>query len=150
MCTVFVFDIHALQVPDTDDDVDVNDIRDDELINMNVKTFITPTIEEEKDMGKEHCAPLYTFEGILLYRRIPLEFLHTVIEHNKEHRKNPTLNKETVLDYNTNIVMPHRDNVKAVKFALKLRRICGKEVSSILKAFRRYGPSYFSFFLLKR
>eukprot|EP00041_Stephanoeca_diplocostata_P007561 m.107975 g.107975 ORF g.107975 m.107975 type:complete len:1136 (-) comp16938_c0_seq2:100-3507(-) len=126
-------------VPDTDDDLDVNAFTAEDIMGVTVKPFVTPSEAEEKVKGIKACKPLFNIPGILKHLDIPPEFLDIVIEQNRDAPgfKDVTASncKTLELDYGTTLLVPHRDDVKAVTFAKRLRDACEKEVRSIAKKF---------------
>eukprot|EP00588_Corethron_pennatum_P008582 CAMPEP_0194269912 /NCGR_PEP_ID=MMETSP0169-20130528/4005_1 /TAXON_ID=218684 /ORGANISM="Corethron pennatum, Strain L29A3" /LENGTH=1821 /DNA_ID=CAMNT_0039011759 /DNA_START=204 /DNA_END=5666 /DNA_ORIENTATION=+ len=96
-------------IPDTEGELDINDCTLDDIEKARSKPFITA----RSGRGA------FTIKDIFEELSIPAEFANSTVEQNKEGY--PSINDwETVLDYGTTILIPHRRSVAAVVFAKKL------------------------------
>jgi len=110
-------------IPDTEGELDINDCTVDDIEKARSKPFITAS------SGRG----AFTIKDIFEELSIPAEFANSTVEQNKEGY--PSISDwETVLDYKTSILIPHRQSVAAVVFAKKLLKAMKERVDGFVDA----------------
>ena len=108
-------------IPDTDESsLDPNDCTEDDIKAAGAKAFIT---------NEKHGA--YTLAAILKEEKIPTQFLkNTLIQNQEDHKK--LKDKDSEFNWGTSLLMPHRQDVAAVRLALKLEAFAIDSIQSIV------------------
>eukprot|EP00588_Corethron_pennatum_P023405 CAMPEP_0194330500 /NCGR_PEP_ID=MMETSP0171-20130528/52174_1 /TAXON_ID=218684 /ORGANISM="Corethron pennatum, Strain L29A3" /LENGTH=1191 /DNA_ID=CAMNT_0039091613 /DNA_START=218 /DNA_END=3793 /DNA_ORIENTATION=- len=109
-------------IPDTQEDIDINDVRCEDLEASTTKPFVCPS------SGKK--GP-FNIKDIFKALNIPPEFSQVTVDENKRGYRGLT-SWDTEFNYGTSVLVPHRQSVKAVKFAKKLLKITEDQVDSFV------------------
>eukprot|EP00035_Acanthoeca_spectabilis_P016441 m.334754 g.334754 ORF g.334754 m.334754 type:complete len:1093 (+) comp16529_c0_seq22:164-3442(+) len=115
-------------IPDTVDDLDVNDCSEQDIIDAGTKPFLT-------------THTIYTLRSIFNDQKIPDEFMDVVIANQGNHLISPKEFKQlwdpadpaAGFEVGTTILLPHRQDVKAVRQAKKLRKFAQTSCDDVLR-----------------
>eukprot|EP00035_Acanthoeca_spectabilis_P016438 m.334646 g.334646 ORF g.334646 m.334646 type:complete len:1251 (+) comp16529_c0_seq16:348-4100(+) len=118
-------------IPDTVDDLDVNECTQEDIAAAQTKPFVTT----------KH---IYTLRAIFKHRSVPVEFKDVTIS-NQQHRNITTAQFKRLWDpaknkgfaEGTSILLPHRQDVQAVTQAKELMEFAAKSADDVVKELRK-------------